>query len=154
MKTSYPVAERNELLLHTFTSNGFDAQLVGNPNQPAVVIDGTYAIAGYVHNKLYHFCDKPFGGSEIHSVHLTENPSISRTKILELINISEPRKLHKIQVDFGAHALWFNNHRNDNFYFSDNDVRYFFSYAKATEALELLMLNRYDAQLVSPEYMK
>jgi len=152
MKTNYPIVERNELLLKMFTENGFDAKLIGNPNQPAIIIDGKYAIAGYVHNRMYHFTNKPFGGYEIHSVHLTENPSISRAKIEELIERSEKRKLYLIEVLLGDHRLYFNNFRNENFYFSDNDIRYYFSYEKAKEMTEMLNRCDYDACLVSPDF--
>ncbi|BBI90570.1 hypothetical protein HYO65_gp178 [Tenacibaculum phage PTm1] len=150
-KSNYPIKERNEALLNMFTSNGFNAQLVGDINQPAIVIDGKYAIAGYVHNKVYNFCDKPFGGTEIHSVTLSENPNISRTKILELIQKSEVRKLYKIKVNFGNQSLWYANHRNDHIYFSPTDTRYFFSHQNALNALNMLRVNGYiNSTIESP----
>lgn len=151
MSTNYPIAERNELLLKMFTENGFNAQLVGNPNQPAIVINGEFAVSGYVHNKLYHFTDKPFGGSEVHTVQLSENPIISKSKILELIESSESRKLYKIVVDFGNTDMFFNNYRNENFYFSATDARYYFSYQKAEEMLDIIN-ESYDAKIVAGKH--
>ncbi len=57
---NYPIIERNELLLSMFTSNGYNAKLIGDINQPAIVIDEDWAVPGYVHNKTYHFCNKPY----------------------------------------------------------------------------------------------
>lgn len=148
--SNYPIQERNELLLAMFTSNGYNAQLIGDINQPAIVIDEKYAIAGYVHNKTYHFCDKPFGGTEIHTVQLSENPSISRSKIEELIANSEVRKLYKIRVKFGDQSLWFANHRNDKIYFSPDDVHYYFSYKKASATANMLRTRRFDVDIESP----
>lgn len=149
--TNYPIRERNELLLAMFTTNGFDAQLVGDLNQPAIVIEGKYAIAGYVHNKLYHFCDQAFGGTEIFTIQLSENPSISRAKILDLIEKSTVRKLYKIKSYFDQHSMWFANHRNGNIYFSPDDVRYYFSYKKASDDLEMLQLRGFESKIVSGE---
>lgn len=151
MKTNYPIVERNQLLLKLFTDNNFNAKLIGDPNQPAIVIDETYAIAGYVHNKTYHFCDKPFGGTEIHSIHLSENPTISRNKIQELIDGSEKRKLYKIKVKIGQYYMWFNNFRHGHLYFSPTDVRYYFSYAKANDMILELRGSGFEVALIAPQ---
>lgn len=130
----YPVQERNKLLLSFFERLGYNCKLVGNPNQPKIVIDDEFAISGYVHNKLYHFTTKPFGGVAVYTVNLTWCDDVTRDKIDELIAATEKRQLWTICHD----SLHYVKTEQDIPYFSPVAKRFFFDEAKAIETFDWL----------------
>jgi hypothetical protein len=139
-KNNYPVEERNEQLLQIFLKLGYDAKLIGNRNQPKIIIDNSFAISGYVHNKLYHFTDKPFGGVEVRTINLNHEDPISREEVDNLINSSEKRQIWKVGLceEKSGKTFYYVNTRDKIPYFAFDDCRFFFDKTKAEEAHEYL----------------
>lgn len=139
-KTDYPVKTRNIMLLNMFRQHNISAQLVGDINQPSIVIDGNFAISGFVKNRIYNFTNKPFGGFIVDSIYLNEETEITKTEIQEFVYVSEVRKLWKIQVCvFGKEPVYLYSIDNNKVLFSLYDAKYFFSEEKAQEFINTLV---------------
>lgn len=134
--TPYPIEERNKLLLEFFTNRGFDCKLLGNINQPKLVIDDTYAISGYVHNKLYHFTSKPFGGEVVYTVNLTFCEDVTKDKIASIIDSTSKRTIWKIVTTEG---LYYVRTELNQPLFSPVGTRFFFDKLKAEETFDWLV---------------
>ena len=141
LQNAYPIEERNQSLLNVFRNLGYDAKLVGNKNQPKIVINNDFAISGYVQNKLYHFTTKPFGGDIVQTISLNIFDPITKKDVDRLIEQTEKRKVWKIYVkqeDKKQNRLFYV--KTDNFipYFSTEDFRFFFDEQKVIETVEYL----------------
>ena len=137
--TNYPVQERNTELLALFVSLGYNAKLVGNPNQPKIIIDNNFAISGYVHNRLYHFVSKPFGGEIVRTISLTVDNPITREDVDALIASTEARPIWKLVVhNEEGPNMYYTKTENFKPYFSTEDSRFFFDSDKAEDTIEYL----------------
>jgi len=144
LNNEYPVEARNIQLIDLFTSLGYDAKLIGNPNQPKIIIDSCYAISGYVHNRLYHFTTKPFGGNVVKTVDI-RRPDIKRQELDDLIDSCEKRKLWKVGVaqQYCDKNLYYVKTEEKVPLFSFDDRRFFFDQIRA-ERCQQYLSNSFD----------
>lgn len=155
VKKIFPIEERNKSLEDMFRANGFDAQVVGNPNKPIVVIDGNYAISGFCKNWYFNFTTKPYGGEIVKTIHIKgRDTEITHSMIEKMIEQTVKRSLFKIICSFGDNdTLFFNDMRNGNVYFSDKDAKYFFLEEKADKMAELLKDEDYIPTVVEGHFV-
>ena len=141
---------RNEMLKNLFRDNGFDVKLVGSNDQPIIVIKSdtkTFAIAGFVNNFDYNFCDKPFGGEITRTVNIKEYYDITFDEISELIESSEVRNVYSI-TDW-SNGLDFSHIKTEDngkltFHFNEENPRYFLSKGKLYNTIEIMEKNGYS----------
>lgn len=139
-QTNYPVEGRNELLLQLFLDLGFDAKLIGNRNQPKIIINNSFAISGYVHNKLYHFTTKPFGGEAVKTINLNHENPISRLEVDQLIATCQKRQIWKVGLCDEKDGYTFYYVKTQDFvpYFAFDECRFFFDQEKAEDTHKYL----------------
>lgn len=138
-KISYPVELRNSTLLKLFIDLGFNARLIGNPNQPKIIIDNSFAISGFVKNSLYNFTSKPFNGFIIETINIYSN-CLSRNDVLRLIESSEKRRLWKVAIidDNVDELQYYVKTEDDVAHFSLDDARFFFTIESAISCQQYL----------------
>jgi hypothetical protein len=139
------IKHRNELLRKAFNNIDLDAVIIGDRNQPFIVIKNygskPFGVQGYVHNFKYHFKNQAVDGDIIHTIDLNEKKPLNISTFIDIISKSEVRKVYRIVLSNG---LQFASHREiqafdglkTNYYWSDTDCKYFISYAKAAEVFD------------------
>lgn len=139
-KTNYPVEERNDQLLKLFLNLGYDAKLIGNRNQPKIIIDRNFAISGFIKNRIYNFTSKPFGGDIVHTINLNHHDAITRLEIDQLIASCEKRQIWKVGLceEYCGKTLYYVNTTEFIPYFAFDDCRFFFDAEKAEDAHKYL----------------
>lgn len=144
------ITDRNRLLEHMFKSNDFNVKLIGDKNQPAVIIlnyldRAPFAIAGFVKNFKYNFTTKPFNGSITGTVYLTEfEVNVTRGTIVEMIERNEHREAYMLRMQNTEDEpmyLSYLNHDSKHLYWSKTDPRYFLDKEKAESQKDLLEFN-------------
>lgn len=138
MHNTYPIDERNELLLKMFENLGFSAKLIGNKNQPKIVIDDSWSISGYVHNKLYHFTTKPFNGEVVKTVSLTLRNPITREELDAIIASTQYRQVWKLSIEASIPAMFYVKTENFTPIFAPSNCRFFFDLEKTLETQKYL----------------
>lgn len=127
INTNYPVEQRNAQLLNFFEVKGYtNVKVLGNPNQPKIIIDDEFAISGFVKNRIYNFTTKPFGGEVILSVNLNNPSDYSPQAISDVIESSEKRKIYFCELDT-VHKMYISHTRGGHVYYSSTDPRVFFN---------------------------
>lgn len=123
-KTSYPIHHRNDQLKQMFLNLGLDVKLIGDFNQPKIIVNDDYAISGFVQNRLYHFTTKPFQGQIVRTVNLNE-PDLSINELHDLLHENDQRRFWKL-----AHSendsLFYLKTENNVALFAFTDARYWF----------------------------
>lgn len=139
-KTNYPIEERNKQLLNLFVTLGYNTKLIGNQNQPKIIIDNSFAISGFIKNRIYNFTSKPFGGDIVHSINLNHHDVISREEVDQLIATCQKRQIWKVGLceEKGGKTLYYVNTNEFIPYFAFDDCRFFFDVEKAEDAHQYL----------------
>lgn len=140
------IANRNALLKKFFTSRGFNVTLIGDYNQPVVIVrddsDVLFAVGGYVKNFMYHFTDIPFGGHSILSVNLnSDNDDITYDMIADIFEKNEQRNVYVLQHAEDESLLFSivaDKSGESHVYWSKTDPRYFLSIEKAKDTADHL----------------
>lgn len=137
--TAYPIDERNDLLRRVFENLGYFVELVGDKNQPKIVINKSFAISGFVKNKLFNFTSKPFGGTIVKTISLLVDNPLTREELDHLINSTEKREIWKIfvRLEDGTKMYYIKTEEKIP-YFSTKDNRYFFDFEKVSQMAEYL----------------
>lgn len=131
INNNYPVEQRNAQLLNFFELNGYEnVKVIGNPNQPKVIIDDAYAISGFVQNRIYNFTTKPFGGEIVLSVNLNNPNDYSESLINQIIQDNEKREIFFCEL-YGVGGMYLSHTRGGHVYYSRTDPRVFFNYVDA-----------------------
>lgn len=140
--TSFPIDKRNTQLHTFFESLGYNVKIIGNRNQPKVIIDDSFAISGFVKNNEYLFTTKPFHGDVITSVNIYES-DMTRLDVDRLIAMSEKRRLWKLLLvdhtsEESSYNMFYSHTSNGISYFSDNDPKFFFNESDAISTRDWL----------------
>lgn len=146
----YPIKHRNHQLHNLFCNLGFDVRLIGDHNQPKIIIDNSFAVSGFVKNRIFNFTTKPFGGEVIRSVNLN-TPNISKREIDILFSTNSQRPYYKIHLI--NTKLYYLKTENAEPLFSVSDSRFFFDKHKATKTIEYLK-NLFDLNLELKTYTR
>lgn len=94
--TTESYAVRNKRLLSIFTSNGYNARIIGG-EFPKVVIDDEVIISCYVQGFDLHFKDAPFSDKIIKTIKLKRDVTMDGYELEEILNISEHQPAYKIK---------------------------------------------------------
>jgi hypothetical protein len=136
-KHQYPILERNNLLFDFFKYLGFqNVKLLGDENQPKIILDDMKAVSGFVKNKYYNFTDKPFGGNVVYTINLQEKEHENIDYVRTIIHQAERRIIYRLLVDNSS--FFFCKIENNIPYFSNIDARYYFEKAKADRMKDYL----------------
>lgn len=130
---------RNIILQELFECNGFVIKLIGDNNQPAIVIfnyhERPFVISGFVKNFIFKLTTKPYNGTIVNSIRLRRDQLTGhRDMIIDHIESSESRPVYRIQCT--EHSdMFFNSvkmHSGVNhIYWSTSDQRLYISRQRA-----------------------
>lgn len=95
-KLNTMISTRNVLLGEFFEANGFEVKLLGDKNQPAIILNDSICVSGYVKNFDYNFTSKIYNGDVIHTIKLETQTNIDPKKVRECIKGSEHRNMFRI----------------------------------------------------------
>ena len=105
-KLAEDIKKRNERLLALFISMGYDIKLIGNDNNPAVVLNDSTIVSCHVNSFDLIFHSKPFVNDKFFVYQLTERIIITPEKFNDVINCCEHRPvLHLKVVTFAKDLL-------------------------------------------------
>lgn len=138
MDKNYPIEERNLLIVEFFNYHGFtDIALIGDENQPKIILDDMKAVSGFVKNKIYNFTNKQFGGEVIYRVNLNEKEAEDSTFIKNIIYSAERKKVYRLKLS-GQKMFYI---RTEKYipYFSNVESRFFFNVDKARSIQQFLL---------------
>lgn len=93
------VQRRNKRLLYLFSSNGYNVQIIGDPQKPAVVLDEMVVLSCYVKNFDLHFTKEPFSENIVKSFKLKSQPEVTKLELQEAIEQSTHRPVYKLKLD-------------------------------------------------------
>jgi hypothetical protein len=113
------------MLVDFFTYLGYEnVKLIGDENQPKVILDDITSVNGFVKNKLYNFTNKQFGGEVVYTVNLRKLEDISLATIESILSTYERKKVYAIMSEEQLFYV-----RTEKFVpqFSVNEKRYFFT---------------------------
>jgi len=96
------IGKRNLLLLrlfkYFFPTN--DVRIMGDENNPAVVLDHEYILSCYVHNFELRFTNKNFKGDIVFKVSLNDSPEkANRETFTKWYSDSQHRKINRIYLE-------------------------------------------------------
>lgn len=132
LKVSYPVKERNNLIIEFFNYHGLKIEkLIGDENQPKIILSDFKSVSGFVKNKIYNFTTKQFGGEVIYSVNLAEKEKEDSVHLRKIIESSERKKVYRLKIYLSD--MYYVKTENYVPYFSKIEARYYFDFAKAAE---------------------
>ena len=141
-ETKYEVCKRrNRYLMEFFAKVKMDIELIGDPQKPAIIINGNYCLSAYVHNFMLHFTDKPFRGDIVESYKLNAGYPISHTHFMNLYTASEQRKVYKIRYgDSDLYLAGYNftdksTSKGKYPVFARKKFKYYFSLEKVNEII-------------------
>lgn len=138
--STYPIDDRNDLLRKVFENLGYFVELVGDKNQPKIVINRSFAVSGFVKNKIFNFTTKPFGGTIVKTISLLVDNPISKEDLEELFINTQKREIWKLFIRSEDGTQLFYIKTEDKIpYFSTWDNRYFFDLEKANQMAQYLM---------------
>ena len=143
---------REERIKRMFFNNGFEVRLIGDPQKPAIIIDDTYILSGYVHNFNFHFTSKPFGGEIIKTIKLHANPEVAFEEIKSLLVNYEHRHAWKIALYTQDQLLYLvgynylNRDQKEGRYpvFARHNPKIYFTQEKAEEVSAILNEENYE----------
>lgn len=148
------ITNRNILLKEFFSKRGLDAILIGDYNQPAIVIrsePSLFAVGGFVKNFQYNFTNIPFGGHVIMSINLnSENEDFTSVDILNIFDEYDQRPVYVLKNEANSMLLFSSiTDKSDesHIYWSETDPRYFLSFEKAEE-IRAQLLDEYQTKVV------
>lgn len=137
LNTKYPVKERNKLLVDFFEYHNFkNVKLIGDENQPKIILDDMLSVSGFVRNKIYNFTNKQFGGEIIHSIDLNQFEKESHQHLKEIINSAERKRVYRLKI-YNQQLFYVRTVENAP-YFSNIESRYFFDFEKAVSTQQYL----------------
>ena len=125
----YPVEHRNAQLKSIFENAGYAVKLIGDYNQPKIIINEQFAVSGYVQNRLYHFTTESFGGEVIRTINLNR-PDLSKTELAEIFANNIQRKFWRLALSNDNDCYFVKTEKNIPL-FAFNDSRYWFDKQKA-----------------------
>ena len=131
-KMCYPIQQRNVQLKTFFKSFGFEVKLIGDYNQPIIVINDDYAVSGFVQNRLYHFTTKPFGGNIVRTVNLNE-PDLTKSDLDDILSSNEQKRFWRLSVKCKNNLIYYLKTERGIPLFANNDSRYWFKYDRVIE---------------------
>lgn len=147
--SNYPIKERNEMLICFFEGLGYEVKLLGDRNQPKVIItigSKSFVVSGYVKNKLYNFTTEPFGGTEVLTINLNDTSNIKREDIDNIFKNNKQRNYFTIRLK--GSDIYYLKTEDNNILFSSTDKRYFFDKEKAQSTLDYLAKYNNNVELV------
>lgn len=132
----YPIDQRNKQLQLLFENAGFSTKLIGDCNQPKIIINDMFAVSGYVHNRLYHFTSKPFGGEIVRTVNL-HDVDITASEIAKIFDSIEQRRFFRLVLKTDEKCFFLKT-ENSIPMFAFNDSRFWFDEQKASQTKKYL----------------
>jgi hypothetical protein len=100
------IAKRNYRLEKLFKALNINVRIIGDPNTPNMILDERFILNAYVHNFELRFVDKPFDGSVIYTVKLTEYPSYDKKQIEDAIYEYSHRIAYKVYLSDSKPRLY------------------------------------------------
>ena len=134
------VTRRNLFLNKFFEKNDVEVTLMGNSNNPLIVMKDNLVLSCYVHNFELIFKNNTHNGIELFRVKLKNNPEVIKENLLNWIKTSRHRKIYF----FKANDFYFVKHckltNNDTALFSSKKemAYYVFNKQKAIEMIKQL----------------
>lgn len=146
------VIARNQLLLEFFKSKGFETKVLGDTNQPIVIIEqgkSRIAISAHVKNFEYCFTDKPFHGVVTHQFNLYNKGSeLTYDDLFNILTTNVQRDVYALEHPI-CKGLFFSyiSYRTGSprLYWSKDDPKYFVSLQKARKVIDELS-NMYNEE--------
>jgi hypothetical protein len=140
------VVKRRRYKLKTMFKNcGHDIKIIGDPENPAFIVDDHRVLNVYVKNFELIFTDSAFDGETIHIIKITSHNRIEKEFLDDILDIYEHRRCHRIKLS--GTDLYLSGYN-----FKDKDVRnsgnrypvfsritekYYFSEVKAEEVVDI-----------------
>ena len=152
------IFDRNRLLKKFFTDRGFDVELIGDQNQPAVIVKNfgeLFAVGAHVKNFKYNFTNIPFNGHIVKSVDLNQEEELfSRQDLIEIIENTEQREVYVLKK-YENPEMYFNSivqkNGTQHVYWSETDPHYFLVGHKAVD-MKINLFKEFNIRtLVHPE---
>lgn len=139
------VARRNDKLaaflndLSSYTQKSF--RLIGDENNPKIIIDDKYALSAYVSNFYLHFTDSYYNGHIIHTIKLMKDMRYDIDSLVDILNRCELKELYKVKhIKAEMYITGYNktkDYKKTMFpVFSVCEPRVYFSREKAREVVE------------------
>lgn len=163
---SVVIERRNLKLKMLFAKLGSNFRIIGNPNNPTVVMDESVVLSVWCHNFCVNFQDLPFKGNLLFSVKLTNHNTYSDSDIKKIINwLANPeyhRPAHKIAIACGDKEMscsipylyltgynYINAEEKTGRYpvFANKCPKIYFTQSKAEEVLSELKKDGFDVFL-------
>jgi hypothetical protein len=91
------ITRRNFYLKSFFSINGINITLMGDRNNPLIVMQDNIVLSCYAHNFELIFKDDTHNGNEVFRVKLKANPIEIKRKLLQWINSAKHRKIYLFQ---------------------------------------------------------
>ena len=133
------ISRRNFFIRRFFAENGIDITLMGDYNNPLMVIKDNIVLSAYAHNFDLIFKDDAYG-NDVFRVKLTYSPELIKTKLAKWIDEAKHRKVYLFTAKgfyFHKYTKVLNNQRP--LFTPQKDLAYYvFSRQKAIEVKEEL----------------
>jgi len=133
------IEKRNKRLLAFFDDKNIDVKIIGDINKPAVVYEKMYAcLSCYVHNFELIFVNKPFEGTELFRIKLTDKiDQECNTLVSDWFYNSTHRELYRIAILGFLNLFITGFHKMENGeympVFCEVNPKYYFTIEKAEE---------------------
>lgn len=131
------ISRRNFYIRRFFSENGIDITLMGDYNNPLLVIKDNIVLSAFVHNFDLIFKDDAYG-NDVFRVKLMYKPEIIKSKLAQWIQEAKHRKVYLFTVKgfyFHKYTKHLNNPRP--LFTPHKDLAYYvFSRQKALEVKE------------------
>lgn len=133
------ISRRNFYIRRFFAENGVDITLMGDYNNPLLVIKDNIVLSAFVHNFDLIFKDDAYG-NDVFRVKLMYSPELIKTKLAQWIVEAKHRKVYLFTAK-GFYFHKFTKHLNNQrpLFTPQKDLAYYvFSRQKALEVKEEL----------------
>jgi hypothetical protein len=111
--------------------------MIGDVNQPKLILDDMKVVCGFVKNNIYNFTNKQFGGDVIYQVNLDKKEVENTEFIHKIVYSADRKKVYRLSTDDN---LFYIKTENLIPYFSNVDARYFFNIDKAESIKKFLLV--------------
>ena len=153
------ILDRNKKLENFFTKRGLAVQLIGDINQPIVIVqlENTYfAVSAHVKNFKYNFTTTPFNGEIVKTIDLNISlDEFSASDLWKLLKDNEQRSVYLI-VNSEAEQMCFHSIETKNdiehVYWCDTDPHYFLSKEKVEDLSSILESYNYSITIVQYDF--
>jgi hypothetical protein len=149
------IVRRNKRLSDFFKLLGLNVKVIGNVNNPPMIINDEFILNAYVHNFELRFTDSPNQGNVLYIVKLTEKPLFDKNKILSAINDYEKRPVFKVYLKDCSPTIYLSGYNFLNKeeklgrypVFSSYSPKVYFNKEKADEISDELIADGYSASV-------